>query len=61
MRVSIIVPTLNEQECIAETLTSLQQIEGEKEIIVVDGGSSDETRSLARAQGVQVLTAPPGR
>lgn len=61
MRISIIVPTLNEQECIAETLSTLQQLEGEKEIIVVDGGSSDETRSLARAQRAQVLTSPPGR
>jgi rSAM/selenodomain-associated transferase 2 len=61
MRISIIVPTLNEQECIALTLGALQQLDGEKEIIVVDGGSSDETRSLACAQGAQVLTAPPGR
>jgi rSAM/selenodomain-associated transferase 2 len=61
MRISIIVPALNEQECIAETLRSLQQLEGEKEIIVVDGGSNDETRSLACAQGAQVLTSPPGR
>ena len=61
MRISIIVPTLNEQECIAETLRNLQQLEGEKEIIVVDGGSSDETKSLACAQGAQVLTSPPGR
>jgi rSAM/selenodomain-associated transferase 2 len=61
MRTSIIIPTLNEQECIAETLRNLHQLEGEKEIIVVDGGSSDETRSLARAQGAQAVTSPPGR
>jgi rSAM/selenodomain-associated transferase 2 len=61
VRISIIVPTLNEQECIAETLRNLQQLEGEKEIIVVDGGSSDQTKSLVCAQGVEVLTSPPGR
>jgi rSAM/selenodomain-associated transferase 2 len=61
VRISIIVPTLNEQECIAETLRNLQQFEGEKEIIVVDGGSSDQTKSLACAQGVELLTSPPGR
>ncbi len=61
MRVSIIVPALNEQECITEAIGALQQLEGEKEIIVVDGGSSDETRSLAHAQGVRVLTSAAGR
>ena len=61
MRISIIVPALNEAECIAATLRSLQQLEGEKEIIVVDGGSSDETRALACAQGARVLSAPAGR
>src|SRR5437764_14658117 len=61
MRISIIVPTLNEQECITGTLRSLQQLEGEKEIIVVAGGSSDNTRSLACAEGARVFTAPAGR
>ena len=61
MRISIIVPTLNEQECIIPTLQSLQQLEGEKEIIVVDGGSSDETRSRASRERARVLTTPPGR
>jgi len=61
MRISIIVPALNEQECITGTLRSLQELDGEKEIIVVDGGSSDQTESLARAQGARVLNAAPGR
>ncbi len=61
MRISIIVPALNERECIAETLRGLNRLEGEKEIIVVDGGSGDETVSLARAHNVIVLTAPSGR
>ncbi|HEX4167035.1 MAG TPA: TIGR04283 family arsenosugar biosynthesis glycosyltransferase [Bryobacteraceae bacterium] len=61
MRISIIVPALNEQECITATLRSLQLLEGEKEIIVVDGGSRDETASLALAAGATVLAAPAGR
>jgi rSAM/selenodomain-associated transferase 2 len=61
MRISIIVPALNEQECISGTLRSLQQLEGEKEIIVVDAGSSDETRSLACAEGARVLVTSTGR
>lgn len=61
MRISIIVPALNEQECIEETLRSLQDLEGPKEIIVVDGGSRDATVALANNAGVKVLTAAPGR
>jgi rSAM/selenodomain-associated transferase 2 len=61
MRISIVVPALNEAVCIVDTVRALQQLEGEKEIIVVDGGSSDETGALAGAQGVRVLLATPGR
>lgn len=61
MRVSIVVPALNEAGCIADTLRALQQLGGDKEIIVVDGGSSDETVALACAQGARVLLARPGR
>jgi glycosyltransferase involved in cell wall biosynthesis len=58
---SIIVPTLNEQAHIVATLNALQQLSGDKEILVVDGGSTDATVSLARSQGVTVLEAPKGR
>jgi rSAM/selenodomain-associated transferase 2 len=61
MRISVIVPALNEAACIVETLHALQHLEGEKEIILVDGGSSDETCALARAEGVRVIAAKPGR
>jgi rSAM/selenodomain-associated transferase 2 len=62
MRVSIIVPALNEEQCIAETLHALRRLEGEKEVIVVDGGSTDDTRTIAAAQqGVTVVSALRGR
>jgi rSAM/selenodomain-associated transferase 2 len=61
MRISIIVPALNEEECISQTVRALQQLRGDKEIIVVDGGSSDRTCSLANAEGAAVLSAPAGR
>ncbi|HYY31753.1 MAG TPA: glycosyltransferase, partial [Chthoniobacterales bacterium] len=61
MRVSIIVPTLNEEAHIVETIRSLQRLSGEKEIIVVDGGSTDQTVRLAGAQNVRVVGAPQGR
>ena len=61
MRVSIIIPTLNEETHIVENIRSLQRLSGEKEIIVVDGGSADRTVPLALVQGVRVVTAPQGR
>ena len=61
MRVSIIVPTLNEEALIAENIRNLEQLSGEKEIIVVDGGSTDQTITLVSEQNVRVLGASPGR
>ena len=61
MRVSIIVPTLNEEALIAENIRNLEQLSGEKEIIVVDGGSTDQTITLVSEQNVRVLGACPGR
>ncbi len=47
--VSILIPTYNSQEWIAETLRSaLAQSWQRKEIIVVDDGSTDHTLSIAR-------------
>jgi rSAM/selenodomain-associated transferase 2 len=59
--VSIIVPTLNEASQIGGTLSVLQAVEGQKEIIVVDGGSEDQTVALATAAGVKVLESACGR
>ncbi len=59
--VSIIVPALNEASQIRETVLSLQSLEGEIEILIVDGGSHDETAAIARSLGVTVLVSAPGR
>jgi rSAM/selenodomain-associated transferase 2 len=58
--ISIIIPTLNEADHIQTTLRSLSN-NADTEIIVVDGGSTDATRTLAAATGATVLRAPPGR
>ncbi len=48
--VSIIIPTLNEGRCLARTLRHLTILEPPaKEIIVVDGGSTDDTVAIAQA------------
>jgi rSAM/selenodomain-associated transferase 2 len=59
--VSIIIPTYNEGPTIRALLDYLQQHtagEPRLEIIVADGGSSDDTRQRAREQGVAVLHCP---
>lgn len=62
--VSILVPAYNEQEVISRTLTSLINTKYEnKEIIVIDDGSSDLTRFVAseyKKYGVKVVSKPNG-
>jgi rSAM/selenodomain-associated transferase 2/rSAM/selenodomain-associated transferase 1 len=58
--ISIVIPTLNEGENLAATLASTES-SVDLEIIVVDGGSSDETLELAKSFGVRVLTTAAGR
>ena len=59
--VSIIVPALNEAAQIRETLLALESLAGDKEIIVVDGGSEDETKEIAEKLGITVLESARGR
>jgi rSAM/selenodomain-associated transferase 2 len=57
--ISVIIPTLNEESCLAETLHRLRR-ENPAEIIVVDGGSEDQTCRLATLAD-NVLHGPRGR
>ena len=60
MALSIIIPTLNEENALPATLASLAQLSpGPYEIIVVDGGSSDRTTSIAEAAGARVIHGQP--
>ena len=58
--ISIIIPTLNEEENIAACLASTQNTSN-AERIVVDGGSRDRTVEIALACGARVLTSAAGR
>ena len=58
-KVSVIIPTLNEADRIAEVIEQTRKL-GECEIIVVDGGSIDQTLNAAQSADV-CLTAPQGR
>lgn len=60
--VSIVIPTLNEECNIARTLDSIRSGACQPvEIIVVDGGSNDCTRALAKRGGATVLLVTGGR
>ena len=54
-RISVIIPALNEAGNIQETITQLQKSH-KVEIVVVDGGSRDNTVELARSLGVRVVS-----
>jgi rSAM/selenodomain-associated transferase 2 len=59
-RIAVIVPVINEQEQLATTLSHVPLAPGD-ELIVVDGGSTDETLNIARKFTPTVLSSPPGR
>jgi rSAM/selenodomain-associated transferase 2/rSAM/selenodomain-associated transferase 1 len=57
-KISIIIPALNEAAHITKTLSHLKQM-ARFEVIVVDGGSTDETAKLAESLGAKVIEAQP--
>ena len=60
--ISIIIPALNEAAAIETTLTPLQfWRQSGHELILVDGGSCDDTASVARPLVDKVLNSAPGR
>ncbi|MCK0146350.1 TIGR04283 family arsenosugar biosynthesis glycosyltransferase [Arenibacter sp. F26102] len=62
--ISIIIPVLNESEHISTLLDhlSVNSSSGNiKEVIVVDGGSTDDTIAMARAKGAIVISSEKGR
>ena len=54
-RVSIIIPTLNEELGIVETLKQVSKLGIKKEVIVVDGLSKDNTAENAKLLGAKVI------
>lgn len=59
---SIIIPVLNEAGTIVHALDVLQEFRKQgAELIVVDGGSTDNTRELAAAQADLLVRSPSGR
>lgn len=62
MRISIVIPVLNEEAQIVSCLERLQPMRSlGHEVIVVDGGSKDATRALAAPLCDRLLRSRPGR
>lgn len=61
MKISIVIPTYNEEKYIGKTLKSVKQLDTdgwEVEIIIVDAGSTDKTAQIAKTFGAKVVIIP---
>jgi len=58
MKLSTIVPTLNEERTLAKALAS---IPSGAEVIVADGGSTDRTAEVAKQHDARLVVGGPGR
>lgn len=62
MKVSVLVPVLNERGCLPENLAVLKGQNWVHEVIVVDGGSTDGTLEwLWQQRGVRIIESQAGR
>jgi rSAM/selenodomain-associated transferase 2 len=61
MKLSVIIPTLDEAGCLRKAIASARAMRGDCEIIVAEGGSADGTADIARDGEAQVLQSAPGR
>ena len=60
MRISVIIPTLNEAENLSRVLEALALGQaGGNEVIVVDGGSDDETELIVEESEAQLIACTP--
>jgi rSAM/selenodomain-associated transferase 2 len=60
MRVSVIIPVLDEEKTIAATIEAARSLDPD-EVLVIDGGSRDGTREISERAGARVLVGPRGR
>ena len=60
LKVSIIIPTFNEESCLRHTLEHIRQL-SPYEMIISDGGSNDKTMEIAAKFTEKLVNGPIGR
>ena len=59
--ISVVIPTFNESESLAETVRRVREIPEVCEVLLADGGSSDDTVDIGEALGCRVVRSARGR
>lgn len=49
MEISVIIPTINEEQVILKTLEALSRLQNVSEVVIVDGGSTDKTCEIVES------------
>ena len=61
MKISVVIPALNEEKLLPKTLATLQALDRKPdEILVVDASSTDKTVEVAKQLGARVITVQKG-
>jgi rSAM/selenodomain-associated transferase 2 len=60
VKISVIIPTLNEALILNQTLTAINR-HSPHEVIIADGGSQDGTLDIAEKFSPRIVNSPPGR
>ena len=58
MKINVILPCLNEEQSIGQTIEAILKLDLDLKILVVDNGISDRTIEVASRYGVKILHAP---
>ncbi|MHA3059174.1 glycosyltransferase family 2 protein [Acinetobacter sp. ANC 4636] len=58
MKISVVLPAKNEAGAIGQTIAQIQRLQLAYEIIVVNDGSTDQTKQVAEQAGAKVISHP---
>jgi len=61
LRISVIIPAYNEESRIEQVIFAVRDLKEIDEVIVVDDGSTDRTRDVAKRSGVRVVSVGKNR